>query len=106
MPSQEQLKNLKKVVVKYLEPFPNKIDIYMVFIDHLGRHDHVVTWNKSDQTIHELVKGLWCTCTSCSNYNLLYKRPCIFKLRAIEYLVEKGKLSSDLLDIIYLVSVE
>lgn len=98
MPSKSQIKKLDKVIVKKFEETKRYVYITMVYIDRNKRHEHTVTYDKREK---ELREALWCTCTSCSNWEVKYKKPCIFKLKAIVKLVEHGFIPKEIIDSVY-----
>jgi len=86
----EILKKAKAVIVTKVEETPKRINVYMIYIDNDGRHEHVVDWDKSVNPAVNIIDALWCDCTACSSYSIKTKEWCRLKTRAAQELIKRG----------------
>ena len=90
MVTKKQIKKALKIQVIKVEETSKRINVHMVYIDYLGRHEHTVDWDKSIIPNEEnILDALWCDCTYCSNFNVKSKLLCILKIRAIKELIDR-----------------
>lgn len=85
----EILRKAKKVIVKKIEIMEKRVYIHMVYIDRYGRHDHVVSCDRSINPLVNILDALWCDCTVCSNFTINTKEWCRLKTRAAQELIKK-----------------